>query len=431
MSIDDPIQLVSVFAERATAGDLDGMLALYESGATLVGPDGDEAAGGKAIRGQLARLLATKPRITPIEDPEVVSAGDIVLMRGRWRMALGEGAGAATVEATSTEVARRQSDGSWLYAIDHPVIDSLIAAGISPSPRPRSTGGEPRFEQLRYSEDGPLARITLERPEQRNALSMQLSEELLAALQVVQRSESVKVLVIQGAGETFCAGDDISEMPAWGNADQVMRRARLYQEMANSLEELDKVTIAAVDGFAVGGGLELTMACDFVVATRRSRWGMPEIDVGITPGWGGTTRLARLVGRRMAKEINLLGALYPASRAAELGLWNRIVDHNRLEKEVAALVAVLLSKNQQAARQLKFIINRGVEADLYTAQGFEALSAALSGAVNGAWRVPDADQGLGVLDFAQKGELWQRRRGLAMDFWTDRPTGVGDVQPPE
>ena len=133
------------------------------------------------------------------------------------------------------------------------------------------------------------------------------------------------------------------------------------------------------------------MACDFVVATERALWGMPEVDVGITPGWGGTTRMARLIGRRMTKEVNLLGALHPAARAVQLGLWNRVVPDDQLEAEVDALVEVLLSKNQQAVRQLKFIINRGVEADLYTAQGFEALSAGLTGAVNGGWDVPDAD----------------------------------------
>ena len=101
----------------------------------------------------------------------------------------------------------------------------------------------------------------------------------------------MKVLVIQGAGDTFCAGDDITEMHLWGNADGVTRRVRLYQRMANALEELDKATVAAVDGFAVGGGLEITMACDFVVATGRAVWGMPEVDSAMTPGWGGTTRM--------------------------------------------------------------------------------------------------------------------------------------------
>ena len=275
------------------------------------------------------------------------------------------------------------------------------------------------FEQLLYEEDGPLVRITLNRPERRNALSMQLSEELVSAFALVQRSESARVLVIQGAGDTFCAGDDITEMGLWGDANQIMRRVRGYQRMADTLADLDKVTISAVDGFAVGGGLEITMACDFVIATRRARWGMPEVDVGITPGWGGTTRMARLIGRRMTKEINLLGALHPASRAAELGLWNRVVDDDRLQAEVDALAGVLLSKNQQALRQLKFIIDRGVEADLHTAQGFEALSAGLTGAVNGAWQVPDADQSSGIISFVTGGEQWQARRALARDFWTD------------
>ena len=282
---------------------------------------------------------------------------------------------------------------------------------------------QPSFELLRYVEEGPVARITLDRPEKRNALSIALSDELIRAIALVQDSTDVKLLVIQGAGETFCAGDDITEMHAWGNANGVTRRVRLYQAMANALEELDKVTVAAVDGFAVGGGLEITMACDFVVATERAVWGMPEVDVGITPGWGGTTRMARLIGRRMTKEVNLLGALHPAARAVQLGLWNRVVPSNRLAPEVDALVEVLLSKNQQAVRQLKFIINRGVEADLYTAQGFETLSAGLTAAVNGAWQVPDADGGEGIVAFTDKSRLWQHRRELATQFWSDGPEG--------
>ncbi|HEV2924683.1 MAG TPA: enoyl-CoA hydratase/isomerase family protein, partial [Solirubrobacteraceae bacterium] len=273
-------------------------------------------------------------------------------------------------------------------------------------------------EQLLYEEDGPIVRIQLNRPERRNALSMQLSDELMHALELVRSSESVKVLVIHGAGGTFCAGDDITEMGQWGDANQIVRRVRSYQQMADTLADLDKVTIAAVDGFAVGGGLEITMVCDFVIATRRAKWGMPEVDVGITPGWGGTTRMARLIGRRLTKEINLLGALHPASRAVELGLWNRVVDDDQLQAEVDALVEVLLSKNQQAVRQLKFIIDKGVEADLHTAQGFEALSAGLTGAVNGAWQVQDADQSSGIVSFISGGEQWQTRRALARDFWT-------------
>lgn len=277
------------------------------------------------------------------------------------------------------------------------------------------------MQELLYEERDRTAFLTLNRPHVRNCLSMKLSDELLGAIERVRASESLRFLVIRGAGETFCAGDDITEMPSWGNANEAMRRARSYQNMANQLEELDKITIAAVDGYCVGGGLEITMACDFVIATKRAIWGMPEVDIGLTPGWGGTTRMARLIGRRLTKEINFLGALHPAQRAVELSLWNRVVPNTQLDAEVERLLEVLQSKHQQGLRQLKFIINKGVECDLYTAQGFEALAGALTFAVNGAWEIDDADKGAGIEGFQQKNELWQTRRGLAVNFWVDQP----------
>jgi len=276
-----------------------------------------------------------------------------------------------------------------------------------------------KFENLIYRENEETAWILLNRPKVMNALSMKLSEELVEAIEIVRQSTKLKFLVIKGEGPNFCVGDDIREMIKWGNANDITRRVRYYQNMANQLEELDKMTIAAVDGFAVGGGLEITMACDFVIATERSKWGMPEVDVGITPGWGGTTRLARLIGRRRAKEINLIGALHTSKKAVEWNLWNRVVANNQLDEEVERLIEVLKSKNQQGMRQLKFIINRGVECDLYTAQGFEVLSGALTGAVSGFWQIKDADQGKGVLGFTAKNGLWQTRRRLAKGFWVD------------
>ena len=281
---------------------------------------------------------------------------------------------------------------------------------------------------LLLSMNGDTARITLNRPESRNALSIELSDMLVDAIQTIKKSTEIKFVVIKGAGDTFCAGDDITEMVKWiedehGNPTQgangVLRRVRIYQDMANSLEELDKMTISAVDGFAVGGGLEITMASDFVIATERAIWGMPEVDSGITPGWGGTTRMAKYIGKRRTKEINIIGALMPARRAVEWNLWNRVVPNDQLDAEVDALLEVLRSKNQQACRQLKYIVNRGCETDLYTAQGFEMLSAGLIGAVNGAWQVADADQFDGIVNFTDKGALWKKRRGLAKNFWSD------------
>lgn len=275
------------------------------------------------------------------------------------------------------------------------------------------------FENLIYEEKDQVAWVILNRPEVLNALSMKLSDELVAAIEIVRQSTKLKFLVIKGAGNNFSVGDDIKEMIKWGDANDITRRARYYQNMANQLEELDKITIAAVDGYAVGGGLEITMVCDFVIATERSKWGMPEVDVGITPGWGGTTRLARLIGRRRAKEINLIGALHSGKKAVEWNLWNRVVPNDHLDDEVEQLLEVLKSKNQQGLRQLKFIINRGVECDLYTAQGFEVLSAGLTGAVSGMWKIKDADQGKGIIGFTDKAGLWQTRRRLAKDFWVD------------
>jgi len=275
------------------------------------------------------------------------------------------------------------------------------------------------FENLIYKEIEETAWILLNRPEVMNALSMKLSEEIVAAIEIVRQSTKLKFLVIKGEGPNFCVGDDITEMIKWGNANDITRRCRYYQNMANQLEELDKITIAAVDGYAVGGGLEITMVCDFVIATERSKWGMPEVDVGITPGWGGTTRLSRLIGRRRAKEINLIGALHTSKTAVDWNLWNRVVANDQLDEEVERLLEVLKSKNQQGMRQLKFIINRGVECDLYTAQGFEVLSGALTGAVSGMWKIKDADQGKGILGFTSKDGLWQTRRRLAKGFWVD------------
>jgi len=276
--------------------------------------------------------------------------------------------------------------------------------------------------------EGDTARITLNRPAVHNCLSIELSDLFVEALQTVKRLTDIKFVVIQGAGNTFCAGDDITEMIKWGDdehgkstqgANGVMRRIRVYQDMANMLEELDKITICAVDGYAVGGGLEITMASDFVIATEGAIWGMPEVDSGITPGWGGTTRMARYIGKRRTKEVNIIGALLPAQKAVDWGLWNRIVPANDLETEVEALLEVLRVKNQQAVRQLKYIVNRGCETDLYTAQGFEMLSGGLSGAVNGFWEVADADKGSGVTNFSEKGDLWKKRRDLAKSFWAE------------
>ncbi len=282
----------------------------------------------------------------------------------------------------------------------------------------------PVFDDLLFEDDGgSVVRITLNRPEVTNALSVRLSGEFHAALDHVRSVDRYRVLVVSGAGGNFCAGDDLTEMAGagWGDTHQTMERVRKYQDMANTLEELDKITVASVDGWCVGGGLEITMACDFVICAERSRWGMPEVDWGITPGWGGTTRMARLIGRRMTKEVNLLGALHHAARGVELGLFNRVVADDALEAETERLVELLLIKNQQGLRQLKFMINRGVEADLYTAQGFEVLGAGLTSSLLRSGGLSDSDGEHGWNSYRQHDEEdpIRKRRNASKDFWVD------------
>ena len=272
-------------------------------------------------------------------------------------------------------------------------------------------------------ERGAVVTVTLNRPDVTNALSMRLSAEFARAIDLARDDVDAKVFVVRGAGGNFCSGDDLTEMAtgAWGDANGTMRQVRRYQDMANALEELDKVTIASVEGYCVGGGLEITMACDFVVCTESSRWGLPEVDWGITPGWGGTTRMARLIGRRMTKEVNMLGALHPARRGVELGLFNRVVPDGQLTDETGALVDLVMMKNHQGLRQFKVMINRGVEADLYTAQGFELMGAGLTAAVLGQWQVADADglHGWAGYRSGDPDNAIRRRRAASRDFWTD------------
>jgi enoyl-CoA hydratase len=218
-------------------------------------------------------------------------------------------------------------------------------------------------------------------------------------------------------------GDDLVEMHegAWGDPNQVMRRIRFYQRFANTIEELDKVTIAVAEGLVLGGGLEITMVCDFVLAADSCKWGMPEVDSGMTPGWGGTTRMIRLIGRRRAKEVNMIGAIHSAARAVDWGLFNRVVPEADLEAELERLVELILTKNQQTMRQIKFVLNKNADADVQTALAFEAMNEVITSAVN--WRsdtppVPDAEPGAGLEAFADKNELWERRRRAAIDFWS-------------
>ena len=267
------------------------------------------------------------------------------------------------------------------------------------------------YEHLLFDRSGPVTTITLNRPEVHNALDRKLSDELNRAVRAVREDRECRVFILRGAGETFCAGDDIKEFNTWGPDDGYWQ-VRLYQETVQIIEDLTPVTIAAVDGVCTGGGLELTLVCDFVIATPRSRWGMPEIDWDITPGWGGTSRLPRFAGRRKAKEWNLIGALFDAATAERYDLVNRICAPAEIDEEVAALTEVMLAKNPVTLRRTKFIMNKGADLHVSGALAFEVpiQPADIGG---------DAPLTQGIADFTSP-EKREQRRALSKHFWQDR-----------
>jgi enoyl-CoA hydratase/carnithine racemase len=267
------------------------------------------------------------------------------------------------------------------------------------------------YTKLIFDRSGPVTTVTLNRPEVHNALDRELSRELNAAVRQVREDRECRIFVLRGAGDTFCAGDDIKEFATWQRDDPYWQ-VRLYQETVKIIEDLTAVTIAAVDGACAGGGLELTLVCDFVIATDRSRWGMPEIDWEITPGWGGTSRLARVAGRRKAKEWNLIGALFDAATAERYDLVNRVCPADELDAEVAALTEVMLAKHPVTVRRTKFIMTQGADHHISAALAFEVPIEPFPAAADGAGVQ-------GIADFATR-ESRQQRRALSRDFWQDR-----------
>jgi enoyl-CoA hydratase len=249
---------------------------------------------------------------------------------------------------------------------------------------------------------GPVTTLTLNRPDVHNALDAELSQELNEAVRAVEADRECRILILRGAGDTFCAGDDIKGFLSWGPGEAYWQ-VRMYQETAQLIEDLTPVTIAAVDGVCTGGGLELTLVCDFVVATDRSRWGMPEIDWDITPGWGGLSRLPRFAGRRKAKEWNLIGNLFTASTAERYDLVNRLCPPEDLDAEVAALVEVMLAKDPLTLRRTKMYLDKGVDLHVSGPLTFEAL------------REPGL-RPQGIADFSDR-DARARRRALSKDFW--------------
>ncbi len=209
-------------------------------------------------------------------------------------------------------------------------------------------------ERVKLEFDGEMAIITLNRPEKLNALDTETRKELLKAFSEVE--ERATVAIITGSGKAFAAGADINEL-LQRDPIAALEAAKLGTELFTRIEESDVVSIAAVNGYALGGGCELAMACDIRIASRKAKFGQPEINIGIIPGAGGTQRLPRLVGLGMAKRLVLTGEMIDAEEALRIGLVEEVVDEDRLMDRAKEIARKILEKPPLAVKLAKRSLN--------------------------------------------------------------------------
>ncbi len=234
------------------------------------------------------------------------------------------------------------------------------------------------FENILYETDGPVAVLTVNRPKFRNAADNATVEEIDAAIAQVEADPGLRVLIVTGTGDkAFVAGADLNELK---DRDIVTGRlhTRRRQEVLTRLESLEIPSIAAINGWAMGFGLELAMACTLRVAAETAKMGQPEVKLGIIPGAGGTQRLVRLVGRTMALEMILLGDPIDAARAHALGLVNRTVPLEELMDETRKLAAALAGRPKLAVQYAKEAVLRAPEGSLAGGLAHESYLHALS-----------------------------------------------------
>jgi enoyl-CoA hydratase len=228
------------------------------------------------------------------------------------------------------------------------------------------------FDNLLVQREAAVAVLTVQRPQRLNALDAWTIEELRQAFLEFQQDDSIRCVIVTGAGEkAFVAGADINEL-AGDTPEGARQRALAGQRVFDLVEQLGKPVIAAVNGFALGGGCELAMACTFRIAADAARFGQPEINLGLIPGFAGTQRLARLVGKPKAMELILTGNPITASEALAAGLVNRVVAAADLMSTARALAAELAAKPPIAMQYAMEAINHGVEMPFADACRLEA-----------------------------------------------------------
>ncbi len=234
------------------------------------------------------------------------------------------------------------------------------------------------YQNIVLSKEGPVAILKVNRPKSLNAINPETLEEMAVCLEEIRKDREIRCLILTGEGErAFVAGADISAMVSM-SAIEGKLFSRKGQEVLRALEELPIPVIAAVNGFALGGGTELALACDLIVASDRARFGQPEINLGVIPGFGGTQRLARRVGLPRARELIYSGEMIDAETALRYGLVNRVVPAAELISEAKKMAERLASKPPIAIRQAKAAINAGIDMDLENGCRYENEAFALT-----------------------------------------------------
>ena len=228
------------------------------------------------------------------------------------------------------------------------------------------------YSSLQIEVADGCAVVTINRPAALNAINAEVLEDLAAVFADLKGNDAVACVILTGSGtKAFVAGADIAAMQT---LDPVAARqfSRLGQRLLNDIETFPKPVIAAVNGFALGGGCELAMACDIRIVAENARFGQPEVNLGVIPGWGGTQRLARLVGKGRAKELLFTGDMIDAQEACRIGLANRVVAADQLLAEARTMATKIAGKGPVAVRFAKEAVNNGLEMDLDRAGSFES-----------------------------------------------------------
>ena len=230
------------------------------------------------------------------------------------------------------------------------------------------------FENILVEIEGSAAIVTLNRPSVLNALNADLLAELSSALAELERNEAVRSIVLTGSGtKAFAAGADIGELNALPGAVQGAEKARIGQAVTLQIERLNKPVIVAVNGFALGGGCELAMAGDIRIASENARFGQPEVNLGLIPGYGGSQRTTRLLGKGMAMYLCLSGEMIDAQEALRIGLVQKVVSQETLLDEAKRIAHVIGGKAPLAIASCKRAINGGAHLPIADALELEAL----------------------------------------------------------